>query len=53
MMWNTGILKQAVTHYLKQKRKSLSHLQLSVESMLSCITINYYMYVSETNILRQ
>lgn len=52
-MWNTGILKQAVTHYLKQKRKAVSHLQLSVEPMLSCITINYYMYVSETNIYRQ
>lgn len=52
-MRNTGILKQAVAHYLMQKQKTLSHFQLSVESMLSCITINYYMYVSKTNILRQ
>lgn len=40
-MWNTGIIKQAVTHYLKQKRKTVSHLQLSVESCspVSLLTI--------------
>lgn len=40
-MWNTGIIKQAVTHYLKQKRKAVSHLQLSVESCspVSLLTI--------------